>query len=374
MVLAGGLLVVVIALVFLLGQRRLWQGVPAAAPTIAAASTDYGARLDTFWVWWSSAGARIAASLDAKDAESFVEELSKQVHAIDPSLAWETGPGLHGARHHLTLSSEGDTALRVTVQRWLARAPAPDAAWEYYPARQPYPHPESWALRLKDAESAQLDFAHLTAEIREDPARERVHLRLHHPTFSKLSEGQQGRAAFLALDSLLGEDDVERWIGRVDTSSVALAKGAPVTALTAAVQALAKSATGERFSLLQGKTAAGEPMVATVNLAIKRVDHLLMDYHLVLSLPLLDPTPEGLTTGEEAAALNALEDELIEVLGHDAVYLGRETGQRKRVMHFHAAGQGPSETRAKDWAKRHSDRRPTVTFQVDPTWKVLSKW
>ena len=376
MVFAGIVLALAAGLVavFVMRGGRPSGGASAASPGPTAVPPDAGARLDAFWVWWRSAGPRIAASLDAQDAVSFVEELSKQVHAIDPGLAWETGPGLHGARHHLTLSSEGDTALRVLAQRWLARAPAPDAAWEYYPARQALPSVGDWSLTLKDAGDAQLDFARLTAEIKQDSSRERIHLRLYHPAFSKLSEEQQGRAAFLLLDNLLGEDGVERWIGRVDRSSAPLASGAPASALVTAVEALAKSATGERFGLLQGKTESGEPMVASVNLAIKRVDHLLMDYHLTVSVPLLDPTPEGLTTNEEAAALNVLEDELIEVLGHDAVYLGRETGQRKRVMHFHVAGQGPAEARVRDLARKHPERRVALSLQIDPTWEILSRW
>jgi hypothetical protein len=336
--------------------------------------SDPAARLDAFWAWWQTAGPRIAAALDAKDARSFVEELSDRIHAIDPELAWETGPGRKGARHHLSLSSEGDATLRVLIQRWLARAPAADGAWEFYPARQALQDGGGWSLTLDDAKGAQVDFASVRVEFEADEVRERVHVRLHHPAWPRLDERQRGRVALILLDQLLGEDEVERWLGGIETPAAPLAKGAPLPALRDRVAALARTATGERFAILDWRTGDGQPMLATVNLAIKRVDHLLMDDHLTVTLPLQDPTPHGLTSDEEAGTLNELEDDLVAVLGHDAVYLGRETGQGQRVLHFHVASLGPAEPRAQAWARHQTERRVVVACVNDPRWEVLRRW
>lgn len=369
-------LVAALALSLTLRPRRPVEvGGRGVAPAAAAPrAADPGARLDAFWAWWRTAGPRIAAALDAKDASSFVEELSERIHAIDPELAWETGPGRKGARHHLALSSEGDATRRVLVQRWLARAPGTDAAWEFYPGRQPLPAGGGWSLTLKEAGDVKVDFAAARVEVETDSARERVQVRLHHPAWPRLTEGQRSRVAFVVLDNLLGEDEVERWLGRVETPVEPPAKGAPVQALLDAVAGLARTATGEQFAILEGRTEAGQPMVATVNLALKRVDHLLLDDHLTVTMPLRDPTPQGLTTPAEAADLNALEDELLAALGHDAVYIGRETGRARRILHLHVAGQGPAVARARDWARRHPERRAEVEAVSDPQWAVLARW
>jgi hypothetical protein len=99
-----------------------------------------------------------------------------------------------------------------------------------------------------------------------------------------------------------------------------------------------------------------------------------MDQSLTITIPLEEPTPEGLPTGAEAAALNALEDELTEELGHDAVYIGRETGQERRVLYFHAATMGQAEPRAREWARRHPERSVTIEAVYDPRWDVLRRW
>ena len=115
-------------------------------------------------------------------------------------------------------------------------------------------------------------------------------------------------------------------------------------------------------------------MVATINLALKRIDHLPMGDHLTVTFPLATPTPQGLTTPEEAEVLNKLEDELLAALGKDAVYIGRETGQRQRVLHFHVASEGPAAERSRNWAKRHGERRAVIKTAHDPRWQVLRRW
>lgn len=336
--------------------------------------SDVAARLDAFWAWWRSASPRLAAAIDARKAASIVAEVGARVHAIDPRLAWETGPGLKGGRHHFALSSEGDIELRVLAERWLSRAPPADGTWEYYPARQAFPPGDGWSLGLQDPAGTKIDFAAVRVGIEVDANRELVHVRFHHPALATLDEEQRARATILTLDKLLGEDGVERWVGGIEPHGEPLSDGQPLRALAEAVEALTRTATGERFMILQGKTSDGRPMVATVNLALKRVDHLLMDEHLTVTFPLLEPTAQGVTTSGEAEVLNKLEDELMAALGHDAVYIGRETGQGRRVLHFHVAAAGPAEERTRRWAKQHGERRVSVSIEHDPRWEVLRRW
>ncbi len=343
-------------------------------PPAPTGATEIGARLDAFWSWWAGAAPRIAAAYDERRGKSVAAELGARVDAIDPRLAWETGPGLHGARHHLSLSSEGDPELRVLAERWLSRAPAPDATWEYYPARQATPGDPTVSLELGDAPGVVISYPDVRVALEDDALRERIHVQFHHPSLARLPEGARTRAAFLVLDGVLGEDGVERWVGGIETSTEPLPDGKPLGALAAAVASLARTATGERFATVEGRTESGEPMIVAANLAVKRVDHLLMEQHLEVILPFREQAARGMPTPEENAAAYALEDELRALLGHDAVWLAHETGEGRRTIHFHVSGQGPAEARARAWAREHADRRISIDARHDPGWEILRRW
>jgi hypothetical protein len=156
---------------------------------------------------------------------SIAEEVGARVSAIDPRLAWETGPGLNGAHHHFALSAEGDIELRVLTQRCIARAPAADATWEYFPARQAFPRRGDWALEFEKVGGATFDFPRARVGFQIDTERELAHVKFHHPALAKVDENQRATAAFLTLDSVLGEDGVERWIGRIETSAEPIPDG-----------------------------------------------------------------------------------------------------------------------------------------------------
>ena len=63
-------------------------------------------------------------------------------------------------------------------------------------------------------------------------------------------------------------------------------------------------------------------MFATINLALKRIDHLACDTHVSVDVALLDPEPDGMPTDDDADALSDIEDELEEMIAGDAGYFG----------------------------------------------------
>jgi hypothetical protein len=340
----------------------------------ASGASDVADRLDAFWAWWRTASPGLAAAFDARRGDAAVEELGARIDAIDPRLAWETGPGLRGARHHLALSSDGDPELRIVAERWLARAPPPDAAWEFYPARQATPGDPRLLLELHDDAGTAIAYGDVRVALEPDTLRERIHVVLHHPALARLDEGERTRAAFLVLDGVLGEDAVERWLGAMETSAEPLPDGEPLEALVDAVATLARTATGEGYATGERRTGSGAPVIMVVNLAVKRIDHLLMDAHLEVVLPLLRQAERGMPTAEENEAVHALEVELRAILGHDAVWIARETAEGRRTIHFHVAGQGPAEGRARAWASGRPDRGVSVEVRHDPAWDVLRRW
>jgi hypothetical protein len=125
---------------------------------------------------------------------------------------------------------------------------------------------------------------------------------------------------------------------------------------------------------LQGKDAEGRPIVATLNTALKRIDNLSCDHHVAVTLMLLDPRADGLTTAEEAGDLNAIEDQLGTLVGDRGVYFGRETRRGQRVIHFFAADDAEVKRSLEAWADGQRARGARVEWLADPTWAARARF
>ncbi len=324
--------------------------------------------IEGFWSFWAENRGAIERAIAGGTLMEWVEAIGSRVKAIDPELDWELGRG-HVSQHYLCVSAKGDPVRRVVAERWRAAGPAADAVFEYHAARPGGGLPPAGQeIAFGEHPFAAEDFR-FALEI--DEARRRIHLVAWHPTFARVDRQLAGTAAFIWLDTVFGEDDVERWIGALDLADAEPPDAVGFRELFEAVAALAQLPPA--FTILKGELADGRPLFAIVDLGVKRVDHLLMDLHVEVALALRDPTDDGLPTKPEADRLNEAEDALIAALGHDAVYLGRETGGDERVLHFHAANGGPVETRVDEWA----EAQPwdvEVRARLDPTWDVLQRW
>jgi hypothetical protein len=327
--------------------------------------------IDDFWRWWATANSEFASAFTAREGlrEELVEAMSRRVSAIHESLDWEFGPGVR-SEHHLCLSGKGDPLLRLVAERWVKRGPGADATWEFYASRQAS-RAGGQGLRIGGHDVDLDDFRYA---VEEDESRETLDVRAHHPVFRAIADERLRRQIlFIALDNLLGEDGVERWIGSIHGSIEPVSPAVAYTELPARIEQLASRATGERWAILKGER-EGKPIFVTTNLALKRIDHLLLDMHLVVDLPLLEPTEHGLTTNEEADALNALEDELVASLGEHAVLAGRETCAGHRAIHLRVMEGGPARGLVERWAARHPERAATVDAKMDPRWDALRAW
>ena len=259
--------------------------------------------------------------------------------------------------------------MRRTTERWLAAAPTADATWEFHPAR--IGRRGSAPLTLAGHKVA---FSELQIAFAVDPGREVVDVDCFHPAFARMDENLRARATFLLLDGAFGEDAVERWFGAI-AASATLPDGAGSAAeLTAAVAELERTATRERFGILQGKDREGRPIFVTLNTALKRIDNLACDQHVEVTLMLLNPRPDGLTTPEEAEDLNALEDQLGGLVAGRAAYFGRETRRGQRVMHYFAADDAELKRQLEAWAGGQRARSARVEWRADPTWEARARF
>lgn len=340
-------------------KRGFGGGAAARAEAIAA-----------FWTFWPTVSRRIAEGVVSSgvDAET-VEAMSRHVRAIDARLDWELGPG-RVAAHHLCLSGKGDPVLRAIAERWRKDAPPADATWEYYAARQPH---GSGNLSLEIG-GRKLELDALVCAITEDTDREKLDLVVHHPAYADIDEEElKGQIMFIALDTLLGEDDVERWVGALEMSDAAPEGAVPLSELPGRIAVFAPKCTGDRWALLQGKK-DGAPIFVAKNTALKRIDHLLLDTHLEVAISFTKPDESGLPDKAELEALDALGDELITALGDDAVYVGRETHAGRRTLHLHVMEGGPSAAKVAAWRERHPEWRVETSVRPDPRWEILDRW
>ena len=325
--------------------------------------------IKAFWTWWPTVAEAFAKSFKSGPSQSLIDAMVAHVAAIDPGLDWEFGPGVKST-HHLCLASKGDPALRVVTERWL-RGALPDETWEFYPARQGSEVGASMSLRIAEFD---LKLDEMRFAVEHDDNRELVNLIVDHPGFADIDDDSlKTRIAFIALDNTLGEDDVERWVGSVVVAEGALDQSIPLTALRAHVDQFAAKATGDRWALLSGSF-DGAPVFVSTNTAIKRIDHLLLDTHVTLSITLANPTEEGLPTDEEAAALDAMEDALIAQLGKEAVFIGRETSRGQRELHLHVMEGGPAAAIIARWRAQHPGVHIESSVESDPQWEILRRW
>jgi len=321
--------------------------------------------IEAFWSWWPDGGKRISAAIEARKLEEpLIAEVTAKVQGVHPKLTWELGPG-GTAQHAFCLSAGGDPELRRLTERWQRAAPASDGAWEFHAAKRGAPSLSDAKLQIAEHT---VPLADMRFTVTVDPNRELMNVTSYHPAFAAMPEEMRGMTTFVTLDRILGEDTVERWLGGIRTSVVPMEQSAPFAVLTQAVELLSSNATGERFTTLRGQAPDGRPVFATINLALKWIDHLACDTHVAVDLAVLESASDGTPTDAESEALSDIEDELEEMITGDAVYFGRETIAGRRTLHWFVAPDHPIRPALEAWAAGHADRGARVAWTPDPRW------
>ncbi|ARC57603.1 hypothetical protein AS850_11025 [Frondihabitans sp. 762G35] len=331
--------------------------------------TPERAPIPAFWEWWNGgAAARLGDRLAAGDAASLVDEISARVAAIDPGLAWDTSAG-RDSQHLLSLGSEGDAALRPLAERWLRAAPPADATWSFAASRQRDPAVLTTRLDLGGVE---LLLGEITAVMEFDDDAALFHVRLLHPRFASAPDAVRAQIAFLVVDWLLGEDDVERWIGRIETASVPDDAAVDLGVLRDCVDAVAAQPVEETWHVLRGRSATGSDILAVARRPLRWIDHPLLDQHASVTLR-FDPDDGGMPTPDSLDRLRDHEDRLMEAIGGRGLLLAHETGAGRRTLHVYvdSEDQNGADSIA-GFAVRHADT--TVEFELDPSWRAMRRF
>ena len=321
-----------------------------------------------FWEWWSGGRDRVANAIATGGFdERLIGEISNAVGSIHPAMAWELEPG-RAAQHAFCISPEGNAELRQVALRWLASAPEPDATWEYHASKQASPK-----LMGLEIGSWRFDLEEMRAMASWDGTRRRVDVKLWHPQFAGVPESARIQAGFIFLDSLLGEDDVERWVGQIDFVE-APTEGHTPAELKAEIERRASEPSGDATWVLgELRDPSGSVAIVSADAGLKRIDHPFADHHVTLALVF---GADRMPTGSESALMNEQEDDFLRRVGDLATYAGRVTEPGTRTMHFVAEDPDAMRPAIDGWAADLPDSlseglpptRLKVNFEQDMDW------
>lgn len=322
-----------------------------------------------FWAWWRADGANlVAAAIDTGDFGELTDIISAKVAAIEPDLQWELGKG-SSSKHQLCVTAAGVAENRPTAERWLRAAPAPDDIWEYRAARQADPN---WANVHLEFAGRQVVLAETEVSLTVDEDSHLVDVTLFHPAFPEMAEDEREQLTYLLLDWILGEDDVERWLGSIELSETRPEDAVPATALPEVVTAMAGRVKPDHWVMLQGAMPSGAPVLVLVQRPLRWIDHPVLDQHNVITLP-FSGRDDGLPTPDALEALRVREDEVVAMVEPQARLVAHETAEGRRLLHIYSDSQDQNITdRLATWAQQVPGASATATH--DPSWTEIRKF
>jgi hypothetical protein len=308
-----------------------------------------------FWSWWASTG----NSINPHRQSRATDELTLRVAAIHPDLRWHFGPG-DRSEHTLTVSAGGVAEVRPMAERWLRDAPAPNDTWEFRSSQQADPTAMSNVLEIA-GHSVDLSLT----EFRVEPADQelRVQVGVYHPAFVDLPEEVRAQVTFLVLDWLVGEDDVERWLGHLEPLTVRPMPPGSAEDVTSAVARIALRRDPEGWTLAQWTDREGAPGLAMFRRGLRWIDTPTLDRHQIISAE-YPAKPNGLP--ESLDGVRDIEAELESLLDSRGILVGHETHHGVRTFHAYIDSEDQNLGAAlRDWATRRSlslESRPDASW------------
>lgn len=173
-------------------------------------------KIDAWWREFQTKTEDLAAFFDQKTKWNLPEWMAEHLHAIDPRLMWEFGTALNCDGHRLVITPEVEHHLRPLTATIIEKAPKIDG-WEFYPHRVP----EDLDMAQKTVEArtgGDLTDVGVYVELGEH---NKIDLCFCSPRINEFDDEKAIGEAFVAAESLLGEDCLNRWIGDIKVDPVA---------------------------------------------------------------------------------------------------------------------------------------------------------
>ena len=170
-------------------------------------------RIDNWWRVFIKYEADIAAVFTGRKSLAFdIPGFMRQnLDPINPNLMWEFGRGIH-TPHRLVITPEVNHHLRPMVDVLLQRAPKMD--WEFYPYRLAESARDA-IMTTSGRVGGDITGSSFSAALGRDNT---VDLTFH-PAHSRADPKKSLHQAFIAAETLLGEEVLDKWIGVIDVAT-----------------------------------------------------------------------------------------------------------------------------------------------------------
>jgi hypothetical protein len=329
-----------------------------------------------FWSWWPSARQRIEdvharlnwnGNVVAEVLSAIQPELAEAVSSIHPELNWEFK--LANDERMLVVTANGDPELRSSAERWLRSAPVPDAGWRFSCYRPADPGAFEGQLQL---ESARIDMQQTRFAYECDDEAARVHVTVCHPEFSALNEDSQLQAVFVALDRALGEDEVIRWVGAVETADTSPEDAVSAAGFRSAVCDFADAHRIPERILMQDTVVGGLPRFTATTVPMRAIDFPLYDQHIAVTLRYDPDGPTRLPDRMVLMRLQQFETDLEARLAGRAVLAGHQTWDGHRVVHVYADPATDTAGQLSASPPAWQDGPSSLDVSFDPGWDAVS--
>jgi len=218
------------------GELTRWRFLDRNSPREATHYRSTVKRIDSWWATFAEKVDRIAALFERKCKWNLPDWMAEHLGAIDPKLMWEYGPAVKGRGHRLVITPESARHLRPLTTTILERAPQ-IPGWEFYGYRLAEDL-EMAAETVKGRTGATLDDIRVRASRGQH---HRIDLCYFFPVLVSEDDAQALNAAFVATESLLGEECLDKWIGAIEVDSSKSGSGKttiPLDDLKTSVEAL----------------------------------------------------------------------------------------------------------------------------------------
>ncbi|WP_017594702.1 DUF695 domain-containing protein [Nocardiopsis potens] len=372
-----------------------------------SAASESAAGIDAFWAHWPELRGALAESVDAGSAlpEEAAERLTGLVRRIHPALAWEVSSappaggnpledlqssldadpgelmarlaelddpaallGGDGPSYALTLRSGPDDEARIAAERWSRAAPG-EPGWTFRPS---LPADHEALSRPLDWNGHELDLSHTSVELRADPRRGTLTAGVYHPDFMFLPEEDQAGVAEHVVMLALGEDDYVRAIGAVRALVEKPLDPLPPTSIPSVARQLGHGSGGALVSAEARHPVLG-PLEVLLRHPVQRRDFPVFTLLLQVVLPYREADAEKQPSGASAAALEAMDSRLEEVLGADGALFLQQTGGGRREMLFYLDPESQVLPSVEEAVASWSEGRPGMKTQLDPDWSVFNR-
>lgn len=174
---------------------------------------------EVFWKWFQKNEASIFDF--EKNQEKVFDQLTTEMHKVDPNLTFEFGPKAEGKREFI-ISADGIKSSFPKVESLFSAAPQNLNKWIFIKYR---PRRELFDIQYNGV-TVKADSVFIDLE----PDGNNIGITLFIPGFTEANSKTFRGIAYLLLDQALGEYDVETRVGYIEVKSV-MSKNAKAVSL-----------------------------------------------------------------------------------------------------------------------------------------------